>query len=79
MSPGDMVLVKPWLWHSIDPGIVNVFYLESTDQVVTETSDQVVLSVKNEEQVENKEIQSDLMIGENVLPTPDFFSDKGTC
>ena len=40
---------------------------------------QVVLSVKNEEQVENKEIQSDLMIGENVLPTPDFCSDKGTC
>jgi hypothetical protein len=79
MSPGDMVLVKPWLWHSIDPGIVNVFYLEITDQVVTDTSDQVVLSVKNEEQVENKEIQSDLMIGENVLPTPDFCSDKGTC
>jgi hypothetical protein len=78
MSPGDMVLVKPWLWHSIDPGIVNVFYLETTDQgtVIKTESSNLTIENKTKLQTEN---YSNLLIGENVLPTPDFCSDKGTC
>lgn len=29
MSAGDLVLIKPWMWHSLDNKLLKVFYLES--------------------------------------------------
>jgi len=30
LMAGDLILVKPWMWHSLDNKLVKVFYLEST-------------------------------------------------
>ena len=29
MSEGDLLLVKPWVWHSLSKNLVKVFYLEA--------------------------------------------------
>jgi len=28
LEAGDLVLVKPWMWHSLDKNLIKVFYLE---------------------------------------------------
>jgi len=34
---GDMVLIKPWLWHSLDNKLIKVFYLELPQEADKET------------------------------------------
>ena len=29
LMAGDLILVKPWMWHSLDNKLIKVFYLES--------------------------------------------------
>lgn len=78
MSPGDMVLIKPWCWHSIDPSIVNVFYLDVPFDETTNTVPPSVEIVK-EVAVSIEEKKADMMISENVLPTPDHSSEQKPC
>ena len=77
MSPGDMVLIKPWCWHSIDPSIVNVFYLDIPINDSTLESQQAI----EQENVSDNQLsaKSDAINAENILPTPDSCSTDGTC
>ena len=34
MNAGDLILFKPWLWHSISKSLVKVFYLEANGDKV---------------------------------------------
>jgi len=32
INQGNIVLLRPWMWHSLDPSIVQVFYLGTKEQ-----------------------------------------------
>lgn len=77
MSPGDMVLVKPWIWHSLEGGIVNMFYL---DIPVTEPADNTEAQSSQPELNQTPD-QNNLVFTatEETIPTPDSCSIQETC
>lgn len=75
MSAGDMVLVKPWCWHSLDSGLVNIFYLE-TEEPISNMSNSVKVEVHSRDNLQTTETNPAIV---ETDPTPDTCFSKGTC
>ena len=75
MSAGDIILVKPWCWHSLDSGLVNIFYIETEEQISNDSTS-VMVEVHCEKPTQP--IENNLPSVETD-PTPDTCFSKGTC
>jgi hypothetical protein len=42
LKAGGLILVKPWLWHSLEEKLVKIFYLEFSECVNAEAAEPVV-------------------------------------